>query len=165
MTIEEGGHTLTLHRLLPWWQGISKLLTLAEGSLVLGANFCFWVLYFSTSFLKCLPFLYPNFYHAPSGCVTGKMLSESVFLFTEPKNELWEHTHTGSKQEKVFITGKQIAPGMDTGMEESPFLLFYGGFYFLKTGVPTWGPHISSFSSWPCLVYLYWASSSRDFRV
>ena len=33
--------------------------------------------------------------------------------YQKPKNELWEHT--GSKQAKVFITGKQIASSTDTG--------------------------------------------------
>ena len=56
---------------------------------------------------------------------------------------------------KKSITGKQIAPSKDTGGEESPSSNFLRGFYFLKTRVPTWDPDISSFSHWPCPVYLY----------
>ena len=44
---------------------------------------------------------------------TEAVLPESGFLFTEPKNEL--HEYTGSKQAKVFIIGKQIAPSIDSG--------------------------------------------------
>ena len=56
------------------------------------------------------------------------MLPESGFLFTEPKNEL--HEHTGGKQAKVFITGKQTATRTETGRERKspPFLLFCRGF-------------------------------------
>ena len=81
--------------------------------------------------------------------VTGKMLPESGFLFTEPKNELREHT--GGQASQVFITGEQTAPSTDwEGEEESPFTLFYGGFYFLRMGVPTWGLDIVPVSDWPC---------------
>ena len=78
------------------------------------------------------------------------MLLEFGFLFMELKNEFQEHT--GSKQVKIFITGKQRAPSTDTGRgrESPPFLLFYGGFYFLRMGIPTWGPDIFPFSRWPC---------------
>ena len=55
----------------------------------------------------------PNSPISAGHCVTRKMLPESRFLFTEPKNEFCEHT--GSKQAKVFITGKQIAPSTDIG--------------------------------------------------
>ena len=55
------------------------------------------------------------------------MLLESRFLFTQPKNEL--HEHTGVKQ-TVFIIGKQIAPKG----EEPPSLLSYRGFYPLRIG-------------------------------
>lgn len=96
--------------------------------------------------------------------VTRKMLFESGFLFTELKNEYQEYT--GSKQAQVFITGRQTAPRTDCeGEEEFPFLLFYGCFYVLRTGVPTWGSDTSSFSHWPCPVDVYRALSNRDFRV
>lgn len=80
--------------------------------------------------------------------VTRKILPESRFLFSELKNEL---QHTGSKQAQVFITGQQIAPSTDTrrGKKSPPFLSFDGSFYFLRTGVTTWGPDIISFSHWP----------------
>ena len=68
----------------------------------------------------------------------------------EPKNEL--HEHTGSKQAKVFITGRQTAPSTDTGRGGSITLSsnFLRRFYLLKTGVPTWSPAISPSSYWPC---------------
>ena len=73
------------------------------------------------------------------------MLPESRFLFMELKREL--HEYTDSKQAKDFITGKQRAQHRHgEGEEESPFLLFYGGYSLLKTGVPTWGPDITLFT-------------------
>lgn len=56
---------------------------------------------------------------------------QARFLFTEPKDELQEHTQATSKQ-KVVTTGKQTAPSTDTGRgrKSSPFLLFCGSFYF-----------------------------------
>ena len=53
------------------------------------------------------------------------------------------HEHTGSKQAKVFITGAQIAPSQHRhwgGGGRVTFSIVPRGFYFLKTGVPTWGP-------------------------
>ena len=68
------------------------------------------------------------------------MLLESKFLFMEPKNEFWEHT--GGKQAKVFITGKQIAPSTDTGRRKRvpPFycsmeVLFFGGVSLVFLGL------------------------------
>jgi len=40
------------------------------------------------------------------------MSPESRFMFTQLKNELLEHT--GGKQARVFIAGRQIAPCTDT---------------------------------------------------
>ena len=55
---------------------------------------------------------------------TGKMLLESGFLFTELKNELLEHT--GGKQAKIFIIGRQRAPSTDTGRgRKSPHSLIF----------------------------------------
>lgn len=59
--------------------------------------------------------------HVIGLCDARKMLLESGFLFTQSKNELWEHT--GSKQaSKVFIIGKQIAPRASGRGEENPLL-------------------------------------------
>ena len=56
------------------------------------------------------------------------MLLESGFWYTEPKNELLEHT--GSKHTRVFITGKQIAPSADPGRgkKSPPFYCCMGIF-------------------------------------
>ena len=67
------------------------------------------------------------------GCAgdARKMLPESGFLFTELKNELREHT--GSKQAKVFLTGKQRAPSTDPGRgRKSPPSYCSWGFYFFN---------------------------------
>ena len=83
-------------------------------------------------------------------CDTGKMLPESRFLFMQPKNEL--HEHTGGKQAKV-LENKQPRHRQREGEEESPhFLLFYGGFYFLRTGGTNLESRHHSFSHWPCPV-------------
>ena len=76
---------------------------------------------------------------------SGKILPEfSNILFMEPKNELCEHT--GGKQAKVFITGKQISSSTDTGMgRESPFPTVLWRLLFLKYRVPMWGPDIIFF--------------------
>lgn len=56
--------------------------------------------------------------------VMGKMLPESGFLLPEPKNELGEHI--GSRQAKVFIIGRQIAPSTETGRgRKSPLSLIF----------------------------------------
>ena len=43
--------------------------------------------------------------------------------------------------------------------------LYFSTEVFISTGVPMWGQDVSSFSYWPCPVYLYWALSDRDIRV
>ena len=91
------------------------------------------------------------------------MLSESEFLFTKLKNELGEHT--GSKQAKVFMAGKQRAPSTDTGRgRRSPaFQLFCGGFYLLKDRSTNVGSRYQFFFplAWPSLPVL----SNRNFRL
>ena len=87
-------------------------------------------------------------------------------LVPEPKNELHKHIQAASKQ-KVFISGKQIAPSTDTGRgrKSPPLYCSVEVFNLLKIGVPKWGPAVCSFSHWPCPLYLYQALSNRDFRV
>ena len=53
------------------------------------------------------------------------MFLESGFLFTEPKNELCEHTQAANKL-KFFITGKEIAPAqtLRRGGRVPPSLIF-----------------------------------------
>ena len=82
------------------------------------------------------------------------MIPESRFLFTQSKNELLEHTSRKLAKfflffffrirsaevctSKVFIKGKQIAPGAARSGKKSPLLYYV---YLLKMGrVPTWGP-------------------------
>ena len=79
------------------------------------------------------------------------MLPESGFLFTEPKSVLHEHTNTGSKQKTLLQESRKL-PAQMLGAEEraAPFQLFHGGFYFLRTGIPTWDLDIIRFSHWPC---------------
>ena len=76
---------------------------------------------------------------------------------------LW--THTGSKQAKILYNGKGNSSSTDTekGRKSPPFSNFLR-FYLLKMGVPVWGPDISSFSHWPCPVYLYQSLSNRGLK-
>ena len=78
------------------------------------------------------------------------MLPESGFQFWEPKNELQEHTQAASKQKSWLQESKQLPAQILRRGGRAPFLLFYGGFSFLRSGVPTWGLDIIPFSPWAC---------------
>ena len=52
-----------------------------------------------------------SYYETPNFPLdAGKMLPESRFLFTQPKNELSEHT--GSKQAKALLQESKELPGL-----------------------------------------------------
>lgn len=68
-----------------------------------------------------------------------KMLPESRFLFTQPKNELCEHT--GRKQATSLLKESKQLPGLPGGGEEPPLSIVLWGFLSFKDGrEPTWGP-------------------------
>ena len=85
-----------------------------------------------------------------------KMLPESEFLFTEPKNELQEHT--GSKQAESLLQENKQFPGQAERRKKSPPLYFLiGVFNPLKMGGggPTWDPERSGFLLLALPGYLY----------
>ena len=90
------------------------------------------------------------------------LLPESEFLFTEPKNELCKRTQVASKR-LYYRKAKALSTDTEKGKKHSPSDFLSGG-YLLKTGVPMWGPDISSFSHWSCPGYLYQFLSSRGLR-
>ena len=71
------------------------------------------------------------------GCDARKMLPASGFLFTQLKNEFYEHT--ASKQVKSLLQDSTQLPGQAGRGKKSPLLLSYRGFYPLKMEVPHMG--------------------------
>ena len=94
----------------------------------------------------------------------GKMLPVSRFLFMEPKSEF--HEHTGSKQAKVFITGKQIAPCTDTGTRRKspPLTIVLWGSLFLKDRGTNMESRQNSFFLLALSIHLYQSFSNRYLR-
>ena len=95
----------------------------------------------------------------------GRTMPESGFLFTAVE-ERTPRTHR-QQASKVFIQGKQKAPGVTGRGEKSPLsLLSHRVFYLLKVGRGTKvGSRKMWFSPLDLFNYLYQSLSNRDFGV
>ena len=76
--------------------------------------------------------------------------------------EWTSRTHSGQASKSFYYRKANSSQHRHwEGEKDSPFSNLLRRFYLLKTGVPTWGPAISSSPSWPCLPPVL-ALSNRD---
>ena len=77
----------------------------------------------------------------------------------------FRNTQAASKQ-KYYRRANSPQHRHWKGEEEFPLFYYsFEVFNLVKSGVPMWGPDTSTFSHWPCPVYLYHALSNWDFTV